>query len=122
MTDLARRRIMVVEDIFYLAMEVELILEAAGAQVVGPFANSEKALENLHERPPDCALLDVNLGEDTSFDLARALRMRRVPFLFYTGYDHNALPPEFADVERLEKPVDGVRLLQVVGHCCGIAP
>ena len=122
MTSLAGRRIMVVEDIFVLAMEVKSVLETAGAEVVGPFASSGRAAESVGERLPDCALLDANLGESSSFDLARALRVRGVPFLFFTGYDRNALPSEFADVERLEKPVDTVRLLQALGECCGVAP
>lgn len=122
MTGLAGRRIMVVEDIFMLAMEAKSVLENAGAEVVGPFATSEGALGSLGQRLPDCALLDANLGQGSSFDLARALRVRGVPFLFFTGYDRDALPPEFADVERLEKPVDPARLLQALGHCFRAVP
>jgi CheY-like chemotaxis protein len=122
MTSFAGRRVMVVEDIFMLAMEVQMTLESVGVEVIGPFANSENALKSFQQRPPDCALLDVNLGEDNSFDLARALRMRGIPFLFFTGYDRKALPAEFADVERLEKPIDSTRLLQALGNCCRAAP
>lgn len=118
MTSFAGHRVLVVEDIFYLAMEVKTVLESAGAEVVGPFATSETALQSIKQRMPSCALLDVNLGEGASFDLARILRMRGVPFLFFTGYDRTALPPEFADVDRLEKPVTPARLLQALGICC----
>ena len=118
MSSLAGRRVMVVEDIFVLAMEVKSVLETAGAEVVGPFASSGGALRSCGQRLPDCALLDANLGEGSSFDLARVLRMRGVPFLFFTGYDRDALPSEFADVERLEKPVDTARLLRALGECC----
>lgn len=118
MTSLAGRRIMVVEDSYLLAMEVKAALEGAGAEVAGPFAAVETALEGLRQPLPDCAVLDVNLGEGASFDLGRMLRMRGVPFLFFTGYDASALPPEFAGVERLEKPVDTARLVQAVERCC----
>lgn len=118
MTTFAGQRIMVVEDIFDLAMELERILQRAGAKVVGPFPTSAAALDSLRQRAPDCAVLDVNLGEGNSLDLARDLRTRGVPFLFFTGYDQNALPPEFADVERLEKPADSARLLQKIEACC----
>lgn len=121
MTLLASQRIMVVEDIYFLAMEVEAVLEKAGAKVVGPFATSAAALDSLKQRAPDFAVLDVNLGEGNSFDLARDLQTRGVPFLFFTGYDHAAIPAEFADVERLEKPVDSARLLQKLAVCCGPA-
>ena len=106
-----------VEDIFMLAMEVKTVLETAGAEVVGPFATSEGAEGSLEGRLPDCALLDANLGRGSSFDLARALRVRGVPFLFFTGYDPAAIPAEFADVRRLEKPLDTSRLLAAVAGC-----
>ena len=122
MTSFAGQRVMVVEDIFALAMEVQSTLESVGVEVIGPFANSANALKGIQQVKPDCAMLDVNLGEDNSFDLARTLRMRGVPFLFFTGYDRKALPPEFADVERLEKPIDPTRLLQALGRCCRAPP
>lgn len=121
MTVFAGQRIMVVEDIYFLAMEVEAVLEKAGAKVVGPFATNAAARDSLKQRAPDFAVLDVNLGDGNSFDLARDLQMRSVPFLFFTGYDRAAIPPEFTDVERLEKPVDSVRLLQKLAVWCGPA-
>lgn len=121
MTGLTGRRVMVVEDIFCLAMEIKSVLEGAGAEVIGPFASGDKAFRSLGYRIPDCALLDVNLGETASFDLARLLRVRGIPFVFYTGYDRDALPPEFADAERLEKPIEPARLLQAVAACCRCA-
>ena len=122
MTSFTGQRIMIVEDSFYLAIEMEAVLESAGAQVVGPFATSAAALDSLKQSAPDCAVLDVNLSEGNSFDLARMLRMQHVPFLFFTGYDRDALPSEFADVDRLEKPVDSARMLQKLSACCRSAP
>ena len=117
MSDLAGRRILVVEDLYYLAMDVKAALANVGAEVVGPFPNSRAAARSLKEAAPDCAVLDVNLGEGASFDLARSLRGMGVPFLFFTGYDPGAIPAEFADVRRLEKPVATERLLEAVAVC-----
>ena len=64
-------------------------------------------------------ILDINLGRGASFDLARALHARSVPFLFSTGYDGSVIPAEFAHVPRLEKPVDIPRLLRAVEDQCG---
>ena len=122
MSGLAERRIMVVEDSYLLAMEVKSVLEDAGAAVIGPVGTVQNALRSLRQAVPDCAVLDVNLGEGASFDLARTLRMRGIPFLFFTGYDANALPAEFAGVERLEKPVNAARLVQAIAACCRSAP
>ena len=121
MTLFSGQRIMVVEDIYFLAMEVEALLQKAGAKVVGPFATSAAASDSLRLRAPDFAVLDVNLGEGNSFDLARDLQTRGVPFLFFTGYDHAAIPAEFTNVERLEKPIDSARLLRKLAVCCGPA-
>ena len=78
MTSLAGRKVMVVEDLYYLAMDVKAALAEAGAQVVGPFPNGKAALHRLADGAPDCAILDVNLGEGASYDLARTLRSRGV--------------------------------------------
>jgi len=120
-TSLAGVRILVVEDLYGLAMEMEQLLTKAGAEVIGPFATTRPALDRIAQEPPDCALLDVHLGETTSLDLARVLRMRGVPFVFVTGYDRSALPAEFADVERIEKPVHPERLLRSLRYCVGAA-
>lgn len=118
MTTFAGHRIMVVEDSYDLAREACMALQAAGAVIVGPFATAANAHKELQHRTPDCVLLDVNLGEGASFDLARTLLTRGIPFLFFTGYDANALLTEFAGVERLEKPVNAARLIQAVETCC----
>ena len=117
MIDLAGLRVMVVEDLYYLAMDVKAALAKSGAKVVGPFPNSRAAARSLESASPDCAVLDVNLGEGASFDLARSLRSLGVPFLFFTGYDPGAIPAEFSDVRRLEKPVATDRLLEAVAAC-----
>lgn len=122
MIRLAGRRVMVVEDSYLLAMEVKTSLEAAGAAVLGPFATVADAQRCIGHRLPDCAVLDVNLGGGMSFDLARTLRMRRLPFLFFTGYDATALPPDFADVDRLEKPLNVAHLVRAVERCCRSVP
>lgn len=122
MTSLEGRQILVVEDSFLLAMELKLIIEEAGAMVIGPFAASREAENCLAKHAPDCAVLDVNLGGGASFDLARMRRARGTPFLFFTGYDQSVMPAEFATVTRLEKPVDSTRLLLAIVTCCRSAP
>jgi hypothetical protein len=38
--------------------------------------------------------------------LAEKLKSAGVPFVFFTGYDVDMIPPVFADVPRLQKPVE----------------
>ena len=116
--DLTGCRVMVVEDEFYIALDLKKTLEAFGVEVIGPFADVDDASSNLKTQSPDCAILDVNLSGRSVYELARLLRNRQVPIAFYTGYDQTMLPTEFAGEARLEKPVDVELLRVVVGQLC----
>ncbi len=100
-------RILVVEDEYFLAAELEQELSAAGAVVIGP-VSSVKAAVGLIERTPslDGAVLDMNLGGDPVFPVADKLTLQGVPFLFVTGYNELATPAHYGHVPRLEKPTD----------------
>jgi len=103
--DLGRARVLVLEDDYLLATDLQYALEAAGAQVVGPFSDATGASEALAADPPDCALVDLNLGQGMCLDVPRELALRAIPFAFVTGYDRQAIPAEFAATTRVEKPV-----------------
>jgi DNA-binding response OmpR family regulator len=120
-SDLAGCRVLVVEDDYYLATDAQIVLTRAGATVLGPSARTDEGLSLLAEQRPDCAVLDINLGSGPSFALAEALRAQEIPFLFVTGYDATMIPPQFANVERLEKPISAARLLDSVTGLCAAA-
>lgn len=107
-------RVLIVEDEYYLATEAQRVLEAAGAIVYGPCRNSSDALALLANATPHVAILNVNLGEGPSFDLALALKAQSIPFLFLTGYEQNVIPAEFAGIQRLEKPLSKDGLIKAV--------
>lgn len=99
-------RLLIVEDMFLVAEELSDALQDWGCEVVGPVARVREALDLVATETLDGALLDVNLGEERCFPIAEALRERRIPFIFLTGYDmSSAFPTEFEDVPRLPKPV-----------------
>ncbi|MDF0490195.1 response regulator [Sphingomonas sp. H39-1-10] len=103
--------VLVLEDDFYLADDIAEALRRAGARVLGPFANAAGALASLRGARPDLAVLDVNLGAETSIEVGRGLRGDGVPILFATGYDASALPPDLADAAYLPKPVNMTALV-----------
>lgn len=109
-------RVLVVEDDYYLATDTERMLVYAGALVRGPFGDEESAMAMADHSAIDCAILDVNFGPGPSFTLARTIRAQGIPFLFVTGYDRDALPEEFADVQRLQKPYVERDLLRALAH------
>lgn len=113
-SDLSGRRILVVEDDYYLATDSARALQGAGAEVLGPCSTEEDAREELAEQRPDAVLLDINLGPGPTFKLAETLKHGGIPFVFVTGYDQKVIPAEFHNVERLEKPIQLRRVVSVV--------
>lgn len=100
-----RQSILVAENEFYIAAELSDALVAAGIEVLGPFPDEAAAIAQLASRRPDAAIVDLNLGgSGPSYELARALRGERIPFLFFTGYSQEVIPPDLDAIERIEKP------------------
>lgn len=98
-------RILVVEDEYLLAADLENGLSDAGAIVVGPVGTLESALAMIKGAGQiDGAILDVNLSGLTAYPVADLLAQLRVPFIFTTGYDEGAIPPRFDHIPRCEKP------------------
>ncbi len=116
---LAAARVLVLEDDYYLATDLQIALEGVGAVVVGPFANGRDAQMAVEQAPPDCALLDVNLGAGPSFELPRLLQRLSVPFAFVTGYDRSALPDEFNHVICFQKPLDSRSAVKAAAQLIG---
>jgi CheY-like chemotaxis protein len=104
---LAGRRVLVVEDEYFIANDMAAALEECGAEVVGPSASVADALHLIRNCGPlDGAIIDINLQGELAFPVARALSMCHVPFVFATGYDALVIPEPFQNILRCEKPVD----------------
>lgn len=101
-------QILVVEDEYLLADDLQGSLSQAGAKVVGPAPGVEEATMLMGATAHiDAAILDINLKGEMVFPVADLLRERGVPFVFATGYDAWAVPARFAEVPRVEKPLKG---------------
>ena len=104
---LTGRRVLVIEDEYFLADDIARALRELGARVVGPVGELEEAMSLVDgDASIDGAVVDVNLRSDMVFPLARTLRARKVPFVFTTGYDRESIEAEFGDVRLWEKPLD----------------
>jgi two-component system, response regulator PdtaR len=113
--DLEGLCVLVVEDEFLLAMELEALLEQRGWRVLGPVATIDRALAILDQHRPAVAVLDVNLKGRRATPVAAALRDRGVPFVLVTGYSDGQLnEPELRGQPRLEKPLDRQKLLRTL--------
>jgi DNA-binding LytR/AlgR family response regulator len=104
---LAGRRMLVIEDEYFLADDLARDLAALGAEILGPvgdFADAERIVKS--ETPIDAALVDINIKSELIYPLAHTLRARNVPFVFTTGYDRNSVAGGFEDVPVWEKPIN----------------
>lgn len=107
-------RVLLVEDEYFVAMEVVKALGDEGIATVGPARSVEEALRIIENGPIDAAILDINLRNQPVYPLAEQLEARNVPFVFATGYGEQAIPQRFRHVPRFEKPLDLEQLVKAV--------
>ena len=105
-------RILVVEDEFLIACQIEETLSDAGCEVVGPAPHLERAMKIAEDETLDGAILDVNLRGDKVYPVAVRLRDRGIPFIFATGYTGDYLPECFRKAPLLPKPLNTAMLLK----------
>jgi DNA-binding NtrC family response regulator len=107
-------RILVVEDEFILALDLQDFLESCGAIVIGPAASVEQALELANSESFSYAILDVHVAGQNIFPVAKLLTEKHIPFLFHTGHgDAEALYHDWPGCEVLMKPA---RYHRIIAH------
>lgn len=113
---LAGRRILIVEDEYFIAMDLALNLGDLGAEIVGPAASVAEALDLIQTADRlDGAVLDVNLRDERVYTVADELMARGVRFVFASGYDAALMPEAYADIPRCGKPVNKAMVARVLG-------
>ena len=111
---LTNRKILIVEDEMLVMMGIEDMLTDLGCTAISFAGNVEKALELIAVNDFDLATIDVNLGGERSYPVARALQQRSVPFAFSTGYGEHGVEEGFGDRPVLTKPFGNHQLLAVI--------
>jgi CheY-like chemotaxis protein len=104
------RRILILEDEYFIADEIARAVQKLGLEVIGPINDPDEALEVLSGSEVDGAVIDLNLG----YPVADALNARAIPFLIATGYGNASLPKRYQHVARWEKPFDSSALALAV--------
>jgi DNA-binding NtrC family response regulator len=99
------KRILIVEDERMIAENIVFELTAERAEVIGPVETVDAALEAIANTALDAVTLDIKLRGERAYAVADALAASDIPFLFLTGYGAVDVPPRYANVVRLEKPV-----------------
>jgi CheY-like chemotaxis protein len=93
-------RILIVEDEFIVAYEIQQTLEDRGFTVCGMVASGEAAVITAERERPDCVLMDVNVrGTIGGIEAARRIGAGLgVPIAFLTGFPSGRVMEQAHDV------------------------
>lgn len=109
------RAVLVVEDDLVIALLAQSLLERLGCHEVVLAGNQDDALQALTAHRFDAALLDVNLGDHTSEQVAARLAQLGVPAVLATGYsERDELPQRLRKLRRVLKPYDEADLARAL--------
>lgn len=79
-------KILVVEDEMSFALELEMLIEEIGYQLVGVVDNAEEAFAKVLEIPPDLIVMDINIkGKFNGIEIAEKIKHLPIAFLFITS-------------------------------------
>ena len=116
---LERRSVLLVEDSLIIALDAEDILNRFGADVATA-STPEAAHDILDKSRVDFAVLDINLGDQTSFGVADRLIEMGVPFFFASGYGEQAnLPMQHRATLVVQKPYTTHNIANAIEHLFG---
>jgi DNA-binding response OmpR family regulator len=112
-------RVLLVEDQFLIAEDIETLLKEIGCVVVGPLGRLATALPVARTEDLDAAILDVNLDDGLVYPVAAELTRRQIPYLFITGYIRQDLAAPFHGRPILAKPFSAQDIEAAIWALCG---
>lgn len=110
---MSKPRILIVEDDPLIALDLEIIVADQVPAEVVVVASVAEAREEIAE-PVNLALLDIDVVDGKTFELAEMLRARRTPIVFVSGSRPHEVPPSLRDVRFIAKPFRPERIEQTV--------
>ncbi|WP_242120343.1 response regulator [Sphingomonas lacusdianchii] len=117
------RRVLIVEDEYFIAVLLERSLQDQGAKLVTSLGRLSDALEFARSDgfAADVALVDINLDGEMSFSLIDQLISRSVPVILLSGYDKHLLPERFSGLPQLQKPASMPQVIAAVRDAVSIS-
>ncbi|TAD82302.1 MAG: response regulator [Sphingomonadales bacterium] len=110
-------RILVAEDEFVTAFDLCDTFEEAGYEVEGPHAGICSAMLACQKERPDLVLLDVELADGLTYELAQKLIDEDVPLILHSDpADAMELAARFPRATTLAKPCPPAKLLDTVSR------
>jgi DNA-binding response OmpR family regulator len=116
-------RILVLEDEFLIAMDVEQLCRDHGAGDVVIARDLADVDGKDVAAQFDAAIVDLMLSGASTLDFASRLREVGLPFVFASGYaDSEEIKASFPGIRLIAKPYSGDDLVEAVATACGRGP
>ena len=85
-------KILIVEDEMSIALELEMLVDELGYQLIGIIDNGEEALLAAKEKLPDLILMDIDIkGEYNGLTVAEKIKDLPIAILFITSFETQAM-------------------------------
>ncbi len=111
------KRCLVLDDEFLIALDIQQILENAGASRVICVSNLTDAIAQLERETFNAAVIDMMIDGKPSIDVAHALTKQRIPFVFLTGVSaEDKHTRQFQSAPLVGKPYQAARLLTALNQ------
>ena len=117
--DVAKHRVLVVEDEMLLGILLEGMLTDLGHEVATIAARVSNALTAVESETFDLAILDVQLQDESIAPVADALTAKGLPFIFATGHGRSGLPEAYRSKPVLQKPFSQSDLQRALDSLAG---
>ena len=114
-------RVLILEDDPFIALDLQGIVESEGHEVVGVHRSLAEARNRLSDAF-EFALLDIDVLDGKSFELASALYDKKIPFAFVSGSNRSELPAKFRDARFVAKPFSESAIIGLLPARQGAAP
>jgi two-component SAPR family response regulator len=108
-------RILILEDDPFIALDLQAIVEGQGHDVVGTYDSLAEARDHLCDGF-DFALLDIDVTDGKSFELASSLIEMRIPFAFVSASRPCELPHHLRNVSFIPKPFEEATILRSIAR------
>ena len=106
-------RILILEDDPLIALDLQMIVESSGHEVVDICSSLSSADREL-DRHFDFALLDIDLPDGKSFGLASRLDERHIPYAFVSASVQAELPAHLRHARFIAKPFQAASVVNSI--------
>lgn len=110
--------LLIVEDSFAYALELQMLCEQIGYNVIGVVDNSAEALDLIISKQPDLILMDISInGQLNGVEVGKNIKHLNIPIIYLTSYDTKEIQEEAQQsnmIAFLIKPINRLNLASVL--------